>query len=344
MLEIDGSEKSGSGTILRLAIAFASILRQDLHIYNIRKKRSNPGLRPQHLEAVLTAAKLTNAKVKGTHLNSQELWFEPKNLKGGTFEVEIGTAGSIPMLFMTVLPICLFSETAVDLTVKKGGTDVKGSPTINYMKNVFLKVLDKMGAKASITVKKYGYYPVGKGEAILHTEPSPKLNPVLLEEQGKVDLIKGISVSTFLKDRKVSERQATAAERSLYRRGYKSDIEVVYDESNPFQKGSSMCIWTETDKGTIMGGDAIGEIGKQSETVGSEAADNLLAELDGKVTMDMHMADMIIPYVSLIPQSSHFVTRRISDHLQTNIWVTEKILGTTFNIVQKGSGYMIQKK
>jgi RNA 3'-terminal phosphate cyclase (ATP) len=166
----------------------------------------------------------------------------------------------------------------------------------------------------------------------------------LLEEQGKVDLIKGISVSTFLKDRKVSERQATAAERSLHRRGYKSDIEVVYDESNPFQKGSSMCIWTETDKGIILGGDAIGEIGKQSETVGSEAADNLLAELDGKVTMDMHMADMIIPYVSLIPQSSHFVTRRISDHLQTNIWVTEKILGTTFNIVQKGSGYMIQKK
>jgi RNA 3'-terminal phosphate cyclase (ATP) len=143
VLEIDGSEKSGSGTILRLAVAFASILRQDLHIYNIRKKRSVPGLRPQHLEAVLTAAKLTDAKVKGAHLNSQELWFEPRNLNGGTFEVEIGTAGSIPMLFMTVLPICLFSETAVDLTVKKGGTDVRGSPTINYMKNVFLKVINK---------------------------------------------------------------------------------------------------------------------------------------------------------------------------------------------------------
>jgi RNA 3'-terminal phosphate cyclase (ATP) len=105
MIEIDGGEKSGSGTILRLAVAFASILRQDLHIYNIRKKRSEPGLRLQHLEAVLTAAKLTDAEVRGAHLGSQELWFKPRNLKGGTFEAQIGTAGSIPMLFMTVLPI-----------------------------------------------------------------------------------------------------------------------------------------------------------------------------------------------------------------------------------------------
>jgi RNA 3'-terminal phosphate cyclase (ATP) len=182
------------------------------------------------------------------------------------------------------------------------------------------------------------------GEAILHTEPSSKLSPILLKEQGKVDMIKGVSVSTFLKDRNVSERQAKAAERNLNRRGYKSNIEVVYDESNQLQKGSSISIWTETDKDVIIGGDAIGEIGKQSETVGSEAAESLLAELDGKVTMDIHMADMIIPYVSLVPQSSYFVARKISDHLQTNIWLTEKILGTTFNMVQKGSIHMIQKK
>ncbi|MEM2987742.1 MAG: RNA 3'-terminal phosphate cyclase, partial [Candidatus Bathyarchaeia archaeon] len=39
MIEIDGSQKSGSGTILRLSVALASILRQPLHIYNIRQNR-----------------------------------------------------------------------------------------------------------------------------------------------------------------------------------------------------------------------------------------------------------------------------------------------------------------
>ncbi|MEM4243533.1 MAG: RNA 3'-terminal phosphate cyclase, partial [Candidatus Bathyarchaeia archaeon] len=39
MIEIDGSEKSGSGTILRLAVALAAATKQPLHIYNIRKNR-----------------------------------------------------------------------------------------------------------------------------------------------------------------------------------------------------------------------------------------------------------------------------------------------------------------
>ena len=44
MLEIDGSKKSGSGTILRLSISLAAITQEPLHIYNIRHKRRKPGL------------------------------------------------------------------------------------------------------------------------------------------------------------------------------------------------------------------------------------------------------------------------------------------------------------
>jgi len=69
VLEVDGSQKSGSGTILRLSVALAGILGEPLHIYNIRKKRRQPGLRPQHLEAILTAARLCNAEIKGATLD-----------------------------------------------------------------------------------------------------------------------------------------------------------------------------------------------------------------------------------------------------------------------------------
>ena len=61
LIEIDGSEKSGSGTILRMAVALCAIIGEPLHIYNIRQNRPQPGLKPQHLEAVLTAAKLCDA-------------------------------------------------------------------------------------------------------------------------------------------------------------------------------------------------------------------------------------------------------------------------------------------
>jgi len=136
LLEIDGSQKSGSGTILRLSVALASILQEPLHIYNIRQKRPQPGLRPQHLEAVLTAGKICNAQIEGAKIGSKELWYRPNEISGGEIQAEIGTAGSIPMLLMTVLPLCIFAKQHVCLKVTKGGTDVRHSPTINYMRNV----------------------------------------------------------------------------------------------------------------------------------------------------------------------------------------------------------------
>jgi RNA 3'-terminal phosphate cyclase len=42
MIEIDGSQKSGSGTLLRLSIAIAAINGQPLHITNIRENRPQP--------------------------------------------------------------------------------------------------------------------------------------------------------------------------------------------------------------------------------------------------------------------------------------------------------------
>ncbi|MCW4019651.1 MAG: RNA 3'-terminal phosphate cyclase, partial [Candidatus Bathyarchaeota archaeon] len=233
MLEIDGSKKSGSGTILRLSVALAAILGEPLHIYNIRKKRSQPGLRPQHLEAVLTAARLCDANVRGASLGSKEIWFEPSEIKGGEIHAEIGTAGSIPMLIMTVLPLCAFASRPVNLYISRGGTDVRNSPTVNYLKHVLLPILARMGLKPSIDINKYGYYPKGMGEVTLKVEPSRELSPIKLEKFGEVTGVSGISVCTFLADRKVAERQAKESERRLGAQGYHPRIRVVNDFSNP---------------------------------------------------------------------------------------------------------------
>ena len=131
MLQVDGSRKSGSGTILRLAIAIAAILKEPLHIRNIRMKRPEPGLRPQHLEAVLTAAKLCNATVEGASVGSKELRFFPGEITGGRVDAEIGTAGSIPVLIVTVMPMCALARNPVTMHISRGGTDVSHSPTIN---------------------------------------------------------------------------------------------------------------------------------------------------------------------------------------------------------------------
>ena len=344
MLEVDGSQKSGSGTILRLSIAMAAILKEPLHIRNVRLKRPEPGLRPQHLESVLTAAKLCKADIDGASLGSRELWFYPGEIVGGRVEAEIGTAGSIPMLLITVLPMCAFAKSPVILHVSNGGTDVSHSPTISYLSQVFFPVLGRMGIKASLTVHKYGYYPRGMGEASVKIHPTRKLTPLRLEEFGSLEALEGLSVCTYLADRRVAERQAETAGNLLSSRGHHSIISVVNDFSNPLQKGSSLTLWARTDTGVLLGGDSIGELRKTSETVGLEATENLLQEVEAKATVDVHLADMLVPYLALAEDECAFLTRSMSDHLETNIWLSQEILNVKFKTSRMGSLYRVEKR
>jgi RNA 3'-terminal phosphate cyclase (ATP) len=343
MVEIDGSQKSGSGTILRLSIALASIKNQPLHIHNIRQNRPQPGLKHQHLEAVLTAAKLCNAKVQGATLESRELWFTPEQIVGGNVEAVIETAGSIPMLLLAVLPICVFAEKPVRLHVAKGGTDTTHAPTINYMRYVLLPKLRRMGIDAQITVQKYGYYPKGGGEVTMIVNPNREIQPFRLLDFGKLESIKGVSVCTFLADRQVAERQAQAAQKYLSQNGCNSAIDVLNDASNPYQKGSSIVLWAQTSTGTTLGADAIGEMRKMSEAVGKEAAQSLITELSAQPTVDAYLGDMLIPYMALAEGKSAFLVRTITEHIESNIWLIEKMLNVKFTIGKVNNLYMIEK-
>ncbi|MEM2876227.1 MAG: RNA 3'-terminal phosphate cyclase, partial [Candidatus Bathyarchaeia archaeon] len=92
----------------------------------------------------------------------------------------------------------------------------------------------------------------------------------------------------------------------------------------------SITIWARTSGGCIIGGDAIGEVKKRSEDVGREAANKLVNEIRSKPTVDVHLADMLIPYMALADGRSTYLVRTITDHIDTNIWLMEKITGAKF--------------
>jgi len=292
---------------------------------------------------VLTAAKICNAETKGAKLGSRELWFKPTEIAGGEMHAEIGTAGSIPMLLLTILPLCAFARKTVRVHVIKGGTDVRHAPTINYIKHVLIPTLERMGLNMKLDVQKYGYYPKGMGEISLEVQSCSELKPLCLENFGSIEEVKGISVCTFLAEQKVAERQAKAANKILKQHGHETQIEVVNDMSNPLQKGSSLVLWAKTSTDALLGGDAIGELRKLSEVVGREAAENLVKEIEAKATLDVHLADMLVPYVALAKGESTYLCRSITEHLDTNIWLAQKILGVKFEASRVGSLYRIKK-
>ena len=247
------------------------------------------------------------------------------------------------MLLMTVLPICAYAKNTVELSIKKGGTDVAHSPTINYMRFVLLPVLRKMGLNATINVRKYGYYPKGNGEVTAFVEPAKNLNPLQLENPGKIEIIKGVSVCTFLAERNVAERQAQRVSDYFKEKGFKTNIQIVNDTSNPLQKGSSLVLWVETDTGVMFGADAIGELKKTSEKVGEEASEKLWEEISAKPTVDVHLSDLLIPYMALARGKSSYLTRMVSEHLETNIWLAEEILQVKFKVEKLKTLFKIEK-
>jgi RNA 3'-terminal phosphate cyclase (ATP) len=62
LVKIDGSQGEGGGQILRTAISLSAITGKPIEVNNIRSKRTNPGLRPQHMAGIRIIADLFHAK------------------------------------------------------------------------------------------------------------------------------------------------------------------------------------------------------------------------------------------------------------------------------------------
>ena len=109
------------------------------------------------------------------------------------------------------------------------------------------------------------------------------------------------------------------------------------------QKGSSIALWAETDAGAILGADSLGELKKMAEAVGVEVAEKLASELASQTTVDVNLSDMLVPYMALVKGESAYLTRVVSEHLEANIWLAEKMLNARFNVKSVGALYRVEK-
>lgn len=344
MIEIDGSYGEGGGQLVRTAVALSAVTGEEIKVTNIRKNRPNPGLKQQHLKALETAAKICGARVSGLSPGSSELYFAPVEIKGGKYNIDIGTAGSITLLLQCIMPALPFAKEKVELTIR-GGTDVAWSPTIDYLQHVTFRALEQLGYTGSITLKERGYYPKGGGNVSavfepckLHgfhfrkTEENKRAVENLTDEEGLKgehrlkEETRGVSHASNLPAH-VPSRQAEAARSLLLEAGYDSEINVQSHEL--LSTGSGITLWTG-----YCGGSALGERGLPAEKVGRRAAEEVTAELRTGAAVDMHLADQLIPYMALAGNSSYTV-RELTLHAATNIWVTEQFLDVKFKIEEK---------
>lgn len=326
MIEINGEE--GGGQILRTSASLAALEKEEIHIKNIRGSRPNPGLKEQHLKGLRALARACNGELKGDEKGSEEVKFCPGEEVKEEVQINIDTAGSIGLVLQQFFILGI--KNSFKIHVKGGGTYVKWAPPVDYLKEVFLPLMNKYGYRADIEIEKEGFYPKGGGKVRAKVE-SCDLGKIEIPEKGNIKNIRGISKATYsLRDREVAERQAKTIKEEIERElGIQPQIEYRYVEAPC--PGSGALTLANTDE-TILGADALGERGKTSEEVGEETAKNLKKELRGSGSVDVHMADQLIPYMAYSGSGSKIKVRKVTDHIETNIEVVEKILPVEFSI------------
>ncbi len=327
MIEIDGSMLSGSGTLLRYAVALAGVMREPIHMINIRAKRPKPGLRPQHLVAVKATSAFSQGSVGGADLNSQEIvYFPGKCLKGGEFSFDIGTAGSATMLAFALIAPALFAKNPSRFTIT-GGLFQDFAPSFFHMQQVLVPLLRRMGADIQLFMERPGYVPKGGGIMIADIAPLDGfLKPLTMIQPGKVTKIEGVALASNLSDQKVARRLADRCARDLRKRGYHSDLAVMEDFTAA-QKGAALAIWTETEGACILGADQAGKPGRRSEAIADFVATSLIEDLDTGACTDRHLADQLILFAALAKGSTEYTVPHISEHVKANLWLVDKILG-----------------
>jgi RNA 3'-terminal phosphate cyclase (ATP) len=114
MIEIDGERHEGGGQSVRLAVALSVVLKKSCRIFNIRKKRSRPGLANQHIAGINLVEELAGCEFldqagcpveigsTSCFINAEEINYSHRIKK---FTADAHTAGSIALVAQVALPV-----------------------------------------------------------------------------------------------------------------------------------------------------------------------------------------------------------------------------------------------
>ncbi|MDV6343801.1 RNA 3'-terminal phosphate cyclase [Nitrosomonas sp. Is37] len=330
MLEIDGSYGEGGGQLLRLAVALSAITGAGVCITNIRVRRDKPGLAAQHLAGVLAVGKLCSARIEGLILRSQQIVFEPATLRGGDYRFDVGTAGSITLVLQALLPVML----AVHLPCKvhiTGGTDVRQAPAADYLHEVIIRLVERLGARVTMRVLRRGYYPRGGGEIELAVRPA-MLSSAVFDASGYSKAICGVAHVANLPEH-IALRMKQAVLNRLGAYGTQASIETqIMGREAAFGAGGAIVCWLESEH-AVLGAARVAERGVSAETLGEAVGEELATDIAAGAALDIHAADQMLVYLALVGGGS-FSTRSVSLHARTAMWLIEQFLPVTFEVTE----------
>jgi RNA 3'-terminal phosphate cyclase (ATP) len=337
LVTLDGSQGEGGGQILRTALTLALLTGRPFRIVKIRANRDKPGLRPQHVHAVSSAATLGNAAVVGAAVGSRDLTFRPAAYTPDDLRIDIGTAGSTALVLQTLhLPIALRTDRPVRVALA-GGTFNTKAPSFPFLATTWRAHLAALGAPIALAMPQAGFYPRGGGALDAWIEPAG-LRPLILTDRGPLMRIHGTAGVCHLRP-SITERMRVRAEEQLADRGLSAEIAVTEWPGLPHVQGTALALTVEHTHGAPATFVGLGERGKPAEMVADEAVTELLDFLDAPAgAVDRHSADQILLPLCLAPGRSEYTVAAVTEHLRTNAATIRAFLDRDIRIEESSAG------
>lgn len=330
-IKIDGAMGEGGGQILRSALTLAMLYQIPIEVVNIRAKRNKPGLLRQHLTCVRAAQAICSADVKGDQLGSQHIVFTPDKVKSGEYHFAIGTAGSTVLVCQTILlPLALASGDSK--VTFEGGTHNGNAPSVTFLQQSFLPILQQMGVQTSVQLERYGFYPAGGGKWSIEIKAVAELSAFKLAscEAEVTDFAEQLQLTAI-----VSNLPISIAEREIKAVMKKLDAENLPSRKLDVHSAGpgnllSLCL----DQGSHCSVfERVGELGTSAENVAKRTAGRLLKLLSAAVAVEEHLADQLL-LPMLLAGRGVFTTTQPSLHSKTNIEVIRQITGSRIETEQ----------
>jgi RNA 3'-terminal phosphate cyclase (ATP) len=331
-LTIDGSAGEGGGQILRTALALSMLTGTPFVLERIRAARKKPGLMRQHLTCLRAAAAVCAAELEGAELGSDRLRFAPGDVVPGSYEFDVGSAGSTALVLQTiVLPLALAAKES-ELRVR-GGTHALWAPIQPFLEHAWLPHLREMGARLALELVQAGFYPAGGGEVVLRVEPST-LGPLhLAPSHPELELSLTAIVANLGEG--IARRELTSAAELL------ANERVQLHSATVRSPGPGNAIWLTARHGSSANVfSAIGERGVSAEDVGAACAQAFQKWRATGTSVEEHLADQLMLPIALAGEGS-YTTSELTLHSRTNIEVIHAFTGKRLRVHELAAGFEI---
>ncbi|MFT4309256.1 MAG: RNA 3'-terminal phosphate cyclase [Candidatus Woesearchaeota archaeon] len=334
-ITIDGSLYEGGGGMLRNAIALSLTTLKPVRIINIRKNRNKPGIGHQHLASIRLAVKMSDSSVQGASLGSTDLLFIPQKIRQGTYEIDIGTAGSIPLMAQSVLLPCILSGQKFIIRAK-GGTDVPHSMNTDYMDSIYGYAIREY-CDINVETIRRGYYPRGGGRADIsinskYTAFDKEIYESIMLD-GSMDIEKislRMNASKDMIANRILENIEEYIRLEIAGMNYDHSISSYYQDSE--EKGVSILLSIAGAIGEkrIMTGETIIPDNNDANMISYNAIDSIRSHVNTKAACDKYLTDQMITLLGIL--GGKIYTSTITEHTRANIYIAEQFLGKKYSI------------